>query len=166
MRAGLPALLEGLLELPKPCGARPRSVELPCASQVCVPLVIRWLEGLFGLPFCMRMLLLPADDGRSRERSFWRPKAPPLFGERFEPVFGEKFPARPGVSLVVFMVRTRMSDAPRAGAVRAITERFWTELGGLEALPCKLAAPNALCREGDNPTLLVTLAPLKEASVT
>jgi hypothetical protein len=62
------------------------------------------------------------------------------------------------------MVRTGMCEAPDAGAVRAMTERFSTELGGRLTLPLAFAAPNALCRVGETPTLLVTRAPRKEAS--
>ena len=83
MRSEIRALLEiplDLLELPKLWGARPRSVELPCASQVWVPLVTRWLETRFGLLFCMRMLFPDAEGGRFRDRSFCLAKELPLFG--------------------------------------------------------------------------------------
>jgi len=153
------------LELPKPCGARPRSVELPWAAQVRVPLVTRWLETRFGLLFWVRMLLPAADCGRFLDKSFCLVKVPPLFGERFEPVFGEKFPARPGVSLLVLIVRTRMSDAPLAGAVRAMTDRFWTDIGGLATFPLADAAPNELCLPGVRRRSFVTRAPRNEALV-
>src|SRR5579859_1770748 len=93
------------LGLPKPCGARPRSVELPWAAQVRVPLVTRWLETRFELLFCMRKLLPAADGGRFPDRPFCLVKVPPLFGKRFELLFcmrkllpaadGGRFPDRP-----------------------------------------------------------------------
>ena len=46
-----------------------------------------------------------------------------------------------------------------------MTERFSTDEGGRETLPLVLAAPNALCLDGETPTLLVTCAPRNEASL-
>jgi hypothetical protein len=114
----------------------------------------------------MRMSLPAADGGRFLDRSFCLVKAPPLFGERFEPAFGEKFPARPGVSPFVFIVRTRISDAPLAGAVRAMTGRFWTDIGGRATLPLADAAPNELCLPGESRKSFVTRALRSEASVS
>jgi len=58
-----------------------------------------------------------------------------------------------------------MCEAPAAGAVRAMTERFSIELGGRLTLPLALAAPSALCFEGEKPALFVTCAPRSEASL-
>lgn len=59
-----PGASEGRFEPPKPCGARPRSVALPCASQV-RPLPGRWEELLFaaGL-FAERLPFGIAEGGR------------------------------------------------------------------------------------------------------
>lgn len=70
----------GRLELPKPCGARPRSVALPCASQV-RPLPARarllFAAGLLveRLPFGM------AEGGRFCDSSLWRAVIPELAAE-------------------------------------------------------------------------------------
>jgi hypothetical protein len=64
------------------------------------------------------------------------------------------------------MVRTGMCEAAAAGAVRAITGRFCTVVGGLATRAPVFAAPKWLCRAGLTPGLLVTCAPRKEASVT
>jgi hypothetical protein len=66
---------------------------------------------------------------------------------------------------LLLAARTDMWDAAAAGAVRAMTERFWTDAGGRATLALAFAAPNALALEGEKPTWLVTCAPLKEASV-
>ena len=80
-------------------------------------------------------------------------------------MFGEKFPARPGVSLLVLIVRTRMFDAPLAGAVRAMTERFWTDIGGRATFPLAEAAPKELCLPGERRKSFVTRALRSEVSV-
>ena len=54
-----PVELDGRLELPKPCGARPESVALPCALQARVELPER-------APGCA------ADEGRLAESCDWR----------------------------------------------------------------------------------------------
>jgi hypothetical protein len=131
----------GRFELPKPCGARPRSVELPCASQV-RPLVA---------PFDATRLFAPetgAEGGLPWESWFWRPvEADPFCdNERFGvwPVrFARLLLGRPADSAPVFIVRTGMCEAAAPGAVRAITERFWTAEGGT-ARACKFAAPKEL----------------------
>ena len=48
MRAACAEPPTGPLDRPKPCGAWPRSVVLPCAAQVRVPLLARW--GVLLLP--------------------------------------------------------------------------------------------------------------------
>jgi hypothetical protein len=59
-----------------------------------------------------------------------------------------------------------MCEAAAAGAVRAITERFVTDDGGVETRPRPLAAPVKLVRVGVKSALLVTCAPRSDASVT
>jgi hypothetical protein len=54
---------------------------------------------------------------------------------------------------------------PAAGAVRAMTERFWMASDGLAAWALTLAAPSELCCVGRNPTELLKRAPFKEACV-
>lgn len=128
-------MFEGLLaELPKPFGACPRSVALPCALQ-------------------LRELFPPADGGRFCDSWFCRAL-----------LFPEYVPGRPAVRPFVFIVRTGMCEAPAPGEVRVITERFSTDEGGRETLPLAFAAPNALCLDGETPTLFVTRALRKEAS--
>ena len=51
-----------------------------------------------------------------------------------------------------------MCEAPAPGEVRAITERFSTELGGRLTLPRALPAPKVLCLVGETPALFVTRA--------
>ena len=117
---------EGRFELPKPCGARPRSVEFPCASQVrelfpdrCGPLLITLLVERFELGI--------AEGGRFCESSRCRPVIPELAGEfparPFAVAFpltpeslnwpftlavplAEEFPKRPAVIELPFIVRT------------------------------------------------------------
>jgi hypothetical protein len=137
-------LFDGLLlALPKPFGACPRSVLLPCAFQT-------------------RELFPVADGGRFCASSFCLLFVPASFGEL---AFREKFPGRPDVNPFVFMACTGMCEAPAPGEVRAITERFSTEEGGRETLPFAFAAPKALCLDGETPRLLVTRAPRREASL-
>ena len=121
-------LLEGLFELPKPFGAWPRSVELPCA-------------------FHTRELFPFTDGGRLCESWFCRAL-----------LFPEYVPACPADRLLVFIVWTGMCDAPAPGAVRATTDRFSTELGGRLTLPRALPAPKVLCFVGETPALFVTRA--------
>jgi len=127
-RADIVESFEGLCELPNPFGAWPRSVALPCALQ-------------------LRELFPPADDGRLCESWFCR-----AF------VFPVEVPARPGARLLVFIVCTGMCEAPAPGEVRAMTERFSTELGGRLTLPRALPAPKVLCLVGETPALFVTRA--------
>ena len=65
----------------------------------------------------------------------------------------------------VFIVRTGMCEAAAAGAVRAITERFITDDGGVDTRPRAFAAPVKLALVGVNEAPLVTRAPRREASV-
>jgi hypothetical protein len=66
----------------------------------------------------------------------------------------------------VFIVRTGMCEAAAAGAVRAMTERFITEEGGVETRPRAFAAPVKLALVGLNEAPFVTCAPRREAAVT
>ncbi len=72
---------------------------------------------------------------------------------------------RPADKCCAFIVRTGMCEAAAAGAVRAITERFITEEGGVETRPRAFAAPVKLALVGVNETRFVTCAPRREASV-
>lgn len=63
------------------------------------------------------------------------------------------------------IVRTGRCEAPAAGAVRAITERFTTDDGGVETWPRAFTAPVKLVRVGVSPTRLLTWAPRREAAV-
>jgi hypothetical protein len=96
-------------------------------------------------------LLFPADGGRLCDSWFCRAVVPAFAG-------------RPALKPFVFIVWTGVCEAPAAGVVRAITERFSTELGGRLTLPLALAAPSALCLVGEKPALLVTCALRSEAS--
>jgi hypothetical protein len=177
--------LAGLLELPNPAGARPRSVVLPCASQLRVPLLTRWLPGLFAAPLPDRAPFCIAAGGRACSSSRWRGVMAALlefparafgmllagrctdpFAGRFAAELPRSFPVRPAAKLAEFIVRTCDREAPAAGAVRATTARFCTDPEGRATLALVLAAPNELCLVGEKPTLSVTCAPFKEASVT
>lgn len=74
-------------------------------------------------------------------------------------------PARPADRPRVFIVRTGMCEAPAAGAVRAMTERFITDEGGVETRPRAFAAPVKLALVGAKDAPLVTRAPRSAASV-
>src|SRR5689334_11313525 len=63
------------------------------------------------------------------------------------------------------MVRTDSREAARAGAVRAMTARFWIALDGLATCPLKFEAPSELCCVGRMPTEFVALIPFKPACV-
>jgi len=123
-------------ELPKPCGARPESVELPCAFHA--------REELFGRadeftepdglePCCM------AEGGRFVESCDWRLALNP----------DEVPPGRvvlaavelPGLRVELFMVRAGRWEADAAGAVRATTLRFCTLAEGVATRPWELEAP-------------------------
>ena len=123
-------------ELPKPCGARPESVELPCAFHA--------REELFGRadeftepdglePCCM------LEGGRLAESCDLRLPLNP----------GEVPPGRavlaavelPGLRVELFMVRAGRWEADAAGAVRAITLRFCTLAEGVATRPWELEAP-------------------------
>jgi hypothetical protein len=118
-----------LLGLPKPCGARPRSVAPPCASHVRVLLVERFGDAPLVLEFNVAWLLSPpvAEGGLFCESWFWRADNPGLTR-----IFAGALFVRPADNPVVFMVWTGMCEAAAAGAVRAITERFCTEDGGVD----------------------------------
>lgn len=186
---------------PKPCGARPRSVAWPCASQ------LRLLPGrcpeLFASVLVGRLELPLAEGGRSCASWRWRaviselPEvAAPLPG-RFSnwplalmllcapelptcelalappptPLFtlAELLfcapPKRPAV-VAPFIVRTDSREAAGAGAVRAMTERFWMALDGRATCELKFAAPSVLCCVGRMPTEFETRAPFKPVWVS
>jgi hypothetical protein len=147
-------VFDGRFELPKPCGARPESVTLPCAfhERPVVPERFAPLNdpellvrpdcadgGRLALSCDMRLeLMLELTLLRALSEDLAR-AAPELFIEK--------------------------CDAPAAGAVRAITLRFATPLDGRATFARALAAPSALVRDGDSLIRLVTCALRKEASV-
>jgi hypothetical protein len=95
------AEFEGRFVLPKPCGARPESVELPCALQVREEVFGRADEFIEpdGLePCCM------AEGGRLEESCDWRLALIPdgVPADRAVPAAGEL----PGLRVELFMVRT------------------------------------------------------------
>src|SRR6267143_4968685 len=90
---------------------------------------------------------------------------PPSAG-RFCELFPDVLPTRPAVSLPPSIVRTRIFEAPTAGAVRATTVRFWTAADGLGACDLIFGSPSELCGVGLRPTEFVTLAPRSDAGVT
>src|SRR5260370_39961882 len=74
-------------------------------------------------------------------------------------------PVRPAISQRLLMVRTGTCEAACAGAVRAITARFWTAADGVATCDLMFAEPSELCCVGLRPTELVTRAPRNEAAV-
>jgi hypothetical protein len=80
----------------------------------------------------------------------------PLFAPRFRLAFACEFPARAATNPVVFIVWTGEWEAAAAGAVRAITERFWIADGGVATCARALAAPMALCFVGVKEARLLT----------
>ena len=153
---------------PNPCGARPRSVAFPCADQLREPLFAGRLGDvlLFTDPRPLNPPFAFADGGRLLERSRCRddteplftsrlgrlfgeaelptplraPK-PPLFPPRFAPPFTALFPTRPADSPRESIVLTGMCEAAAPGDVRATTERFIAEDGGVATRPRPFAAP-------------------------
>jgi hypothetical protein len=87
------------------------------------------------------------------------------FPERFIAPFMGALPVRPALNLLLLIVRTGMCEAARAGAVRAITERFWTAADGLATPERMLAWPSLLFCVGLSPRELVTCAPFSAAGV-
>ena len=115
------------LELPKPTGARPRSVEFPCASQVRPELPDALLfEGAFE---GAREEFVIDEGGRLCESCAWRlfvgalPAVPREKVAEFD-VPTRALAGRPTVKCALLNVFTWLFAAPAAGAVRAITERF------------------------------------------
>lgn len=127
---------EGRFALPKPCGARPESVELPCALQAREEVFERADEftEADGLEPCCK-----AEGGRLEESCDWRlaPIPDGVPADRPVPAAGEL----PGLRVELFMVRTGKWDADAAGAVRAITLRFCTLAEGVATRPWELEAP-------------------------
>jgi hypothetical protein len=130
------AEFDGRFELPKPRGARPESVELPCAFQVREEALERGDEliepGVLE-PCCM------AEGGRLEESCDWRlvPKPDEVPPDRPVPAAAEL----PRLRLELFIVRTGKWEADAAGAVRAITLRFCTLEEGVATRPWELEAP-------------------------
>lgn len=139
---------------PKPWGARPRSVVLPCASQVRVLLPDRAEGGRFCVISCCRAVApafvwaLPA-----------RLSSPALL---LAELLACGFPNRPALNCPLFIVRTEELAAREEGAVRAITDRPCTPAGGRATCELKFAAPSVLCWVGRMPTEFVTRAPFNE----
>ena len=177
---------------PKPCGARPRSVVLPCASQVRELVPGRCTELLPAVPFMDRLPFGIAEGGRFWESSRCRAVIPALPFPRALPgrfsiapltlalpctpelpicplALAEPLacglPKRPAFICPPFTARTGECEAPAAGVVRAMTERFCTALEGRATFEWKFALPSALCGVGRMPTEFVTFAPFKEAWV-
>jgi hypothetical protein len=144
-------------ELPKPCGARPESVVLPCAFQLrpgagdLEPLLFMLFSELFGREPLALLLKEPfgrapcdctVDGGRLDDccegRALLKPWAvlPPrltLPAGLFPPRFAEKEPE--------FIVRTGMWEAAAAGVDRATTLRFCTLAEGVAMRPRVFDAP-------------------------
>jgi hypothetical protein len=91
---------------------------------------------------------------------------PDEFPVRFPPAFAGLLPPRPADKPCEFIVRTGMCEAAAPGAVRATTERFDTDEGGVATRPCAFAAPVKLALFGVNEAPLLTCAPRSDASVT
>lgn len=142
---------------PNPCGARPRSVELPCASQVRVLPPGRAEGGRFCIISRCRAVVLAFA---------WAFNA---LLSRLEFALAELaacgFPNRPALNSLPFIVRTRELAARVDGAVRAITARLSTPTGGRATRELKFAAPSVLCCVGWMPTEFVARVPFKEACV-
>lgn len=90
---------------------------------------------------------------------------PPKPAGRFAPAFTGELLVRPADKRWVFIVRTGMCEAAAPGAVRATTERFITDEGGVDTRPRAFAAPVKLALVGVNEAPLLTRAPRREASV-
>lgn len=142
---------------PKPSGARPRSVVLPCASQVRALLPDRAEGGRFCITSRCRAVApafawaLPA-----------RLSSPALL---LAGLLACGFPNRPALNSPLFIVRTGELAAREEGAVRAITDRPCTPAGGRATRELKFAAPSVLCWVGRMPTEFVTRVPFKEPCV-
>src|SRR5260370_26468239 len=81
------------------------------------------------------------------------------FPGRFAPTFAGALPPRPADKPCEFIVRTGVCEAAAAGAVRATTERFATDEGGVATRPWAFAAPVKLALFGVNEAPLLTCAP-------
>jgi hypothetical protein len=145
MRCVLISLL-GRFEPPKPCGARPESVALPCAFQDRFELPGRaelFIVDPERVPNC------PAFGGRLAEIWDCRLALIP-FGALLEDIerAAVEEGARPAENAPEFMVRAGECAAAAAGVLRAITLRFCTRAEGVAMRPFRFAAPNELVREG------------------
>jgi len=139
----------GRFELPNPCGARPESVELPCAFQV-RPEAADREELLLKEPLGRAACNCPADGGRFAESCDCRAplKVCALFAPRLKFPAG-LLPARFAEKPPEFMVRTGMCEAAAAGVERATTLRFCTLEDGVATRPCMFVAPMKLEWFGD-----------------
>jgi hypothetical protein len=147
-------LFDGRFELPKPCGARPESVALPCAFQE-RPLVPERFAPLNDPPAFVRPAC--ADGGRFAFNCDMRLEL--MLEFTLLRAFSDEL-VRAGPALFI-----EKCDEPAAGVVRAITLRFTTPFDGRATFERALAAPSALVREGDALIRLVTCALCNEASV-
>jgi hypothetical protein len=144
------------------------------------PFTLLFAGPLFTRPFTPAFAL--AEGGRLFDSSRCREDIAPLFASRpageltepfrapnpprLAPLFTEAFPARPAVKERVSIVRTGMCEAAAPGAVRAITERFATDAGGVETRPRAFTVPVKLLRVGVRLARLETCALRSDASVT
>lgn len=154
----------GRFELPKPCGARPESVEFPCAFQLrpeaggLEALLFSELVGrepfalLLNEPFGRELLLneplgrafccCPADGGRFVDCRDGRTllKRCALFPPRSKLPEGLLLP-RFAEKDPEFIVRTGMCEAAAAGVERATTLRFCTLFEGVATRPRMFEEP-------------------------
>jgi hypothetical protein len=127
--------------LPKPCGARPESVALPCAFQLRPEADCR--EALLLIePFGREFCICETEGGRFDESCDCRallnvcvvfPPRPEFPAGLLAPWLADIEPE--------FMVRTGMCEAAAAGVDRATTLRFCTLAEGVATLPCMFDAP-------------------------
>lgn len=132
--------VDGRFELPKPCGARPESVALPCAFQVRPELVGRELFVLpLTAPFACEEKLA---GGRFAESCDWR--ALFMLCVPFAPrpkLPAELLPARLPEKLEELNACDGKCEAAAAGVDRVTTLRFCTLAEGVAMRPLRLDAP-------------------------
>jgi len=130
---------------PKPCGAWPESVTLPCAFQVRVGPFGRFEllnEPLpFGRPTLLFIVVLERPPGcvakGGRLTDNWDMRLELIFCGAF--CCGRAMTRllwAPGVSDRESIVRTGMCEAAAAGEVRAMTVRFCVAVEGMFTRPC------------------------------